>query len=138
MNKTLLDTDIFSEILKEKNMNVRERAKNYRSVFKKYTVSVITVMEIVKGFHKVRREKEICRFLGELSSAEILTMNLRIAELAGRIHADLERTGRTIGRADPIIASIALENDLILTTGNIDHYRRIQILNYPLKLDNWK
>ncbi len=95
-------------------------------------------MEIVKGFHKVRSEEGICRFLREISSAEILTLNLRIAELAGRIYADLERKGQTIGRADPMIASIALENNLVLTTGNTDHYRRIQILNYPLKLDNWK
>ncbi len=119
MDKTLLDTDIFSEILKKRNVNVRERAKSYRSVFGKYTVSVITVVEIVKGFHKIRREDGIRRLLAAMSSAEILA-------------------GQTIGRADPLIAAIVLKNGLVLTTGNTEHYQRIQKLNYPLKLDNWK
>lgn len=138
MDKTLLDTDILSEILKKRNANVTERAKNYHAVFGRYTVSVITVMEIVKGFHKIRREDGIRNFLAAMSSAEILTLNLHSSELAGRIYADLERAGQTIGRADPVIAAIALENGLLLTTGNTEHYRRIQRLNYPLKLDNWK
>lgn len=138
MDKTLLDTDIFSEILKKRNVNVKERAESYHAVFRRYTVSVITVTEIVRGFHKARREDGIQRFLAAMLSAEILTLNLKRSELAGRIYADLEGAGQTIGRADPMIAAIALENDLILTTGNTEHYQRIQRLNYPLKLDNWK
>lgn len=138
MDKTLLDTDIFSEILKKRNENVRERAESYHAVLGKYTVSVITVMEIVRGFHKVRREDGLQRFLVAMSSAEILTLNLNSSELAGRIYADLERAGQTIGRADPMIAAIDLEKNLVLTTGNTEHYQRIQKLNYPLRLDNWK
>ncbi|HEX5732141.1 MAG TPA: hypothetical protein VF131_04830 [Blastocatellia bacterium] len=45
---------------------------------------------------------------------------------------------KPIGWADPIIASIALQNDLTLVTGNTSHYQRIQALGYALKLDNWK
>jgi len=109
MDKTLLDTDIFSEILKKRNVNVRERAKSYRSVFGKYTVSVITVVEIVKGFHKIRREDGIRRLLAAMSSAEILTLDLHSSELAGRIYADSELAGQTIGRADPLIACDCVE-----------------------------
>jgi predicted nucleic acid-binding protein len=95
-------------------------------------------VEVIKGFHKVQREERIKQFLSAISNAEILTLNMENAELAGRIYADLERTGQPIGRADPMIAAIALENDLVLTTGNLRHYQRIQALDYPLKLDNWK
>jgi len=45
---------------------------------------------------------------------------------------------KPIGCADPIIAAIALENNLVLTTGNLRHYQRIEALGYSLKLDNWK
>ncbi len=138
MNKVLLDTDIFSEILKQKNENVLERAKEYRSLFGKYTISMITVMEIVKGFHKVQREERVEQFLSAISTAEVLTLDLQSSELAGRIYADLERTGQPIGRADPMIAAIALRHNLILVTGNLKHYQRIQDLDYDLKLENWK
>ncbi len=138
MDKALLDTDIFSEILKGKNTNVVRNAKKYFAHFGKYTISTITIIEIVKGFHKVQREEKIQEFLKEISTAEILTLNLKNSELAGRIYSDLELKGQPIGRADPMVAAITLEKELVLTTGNIEHYQRIQDLNYNLKLDNWK
>jgi len=138
MDESLLDTDTLSEMLKGKNVNVIQRANDYYAKFGQYTISTITVLEIIKGFHKVQREAHIERFLSAISNTELLTLNLENAELAGRIYADLERTGQTIGRADPMIAAIALENDLVLITGNVRHYQRIQKLGYSLKLDNWK
>ncbi|MBL7178849.1 MAG: PIN domain-containing protein [Desulfobacterales bacterium] len=138
MDKILLDTDIFSEILKQKHEKVVTRAEQYHSYFGYYTITTITILEIIKGFHKVGRENHIARFLSAISGTEILTLNIKSAELAGRIYADLERTGQPIGRADPIIAAIALENNLVLSTGNISHYQRIQSAGYDLILDNWK
>lgn len=138
MNKSLLDTDTLSEIFKEKNAKVKQKANDYLAQFDQYTISIITVMEVIKGFHKVQREEHIQRFLSTISTAEILTLNMKNAELAGRIYADLEKTGKPIGCADPMIGAIALENDLVLTTGNLQHYEYIQDLGYPLKLDNWK
>ena len=73
-----------------------------------------------------------------LSLFESLTLDLSSAEIAGRIFGDLERTGQPIGRADPMIAAIALRHDLTLVTGNTAHYQRIQSLGYRLKLDYWK
>jgi len=138
VNKVLLDTDIFSEILKRKNKKVIENAKTYHANFGKHTISTITVMEIVKGFHKLHRENSLQKFLNALPDVEILTMDLQSSIMAGRIYGDLERTGQPIGRADPMIAAIALQHDLTVVTGNIKHYERIQNLGYDLKLDNWK
>jgi len=118
MNKVLLDTDIFSEIFKWKNPNVIKMAKEYYAKFARYTPSIITVTEIVKGLHKVRRETQIQQFLTEISDAEVLTLDMKSAELTGRIYADLELKGKPIGRSDPMIAAIALRNDLVMVTGN--------------------
>lgn len=138
MDKALLDTDIFSEILKGLDPNVAAKAIAYRAVFGRYTISTITVMEIVKGLHKLQREERIRQFLAGLPTVELLTLDLQSAELAGRIYADLERSGQPIGRADPMIAAIALRHGLTLITGNLSHYQRIQALGWGLKLDNWR
>jgi tRNA(fMet)-specific endonuclease VapC len=138
MEKTLLDTDIFSEILKKKHHQVITLAQQYHAQFERYMVSTITILEVVKGFHKVRREEEIQRLLTELGVAEIMTLTMPSAVLAGRIYADLERTGEPIGRADPMIAAIAIHHNLILATGNTRHYQRIQQAGYALALTNWK
>jgi len=138
MNKTLLDTDIFSEILKGKHVKVISNANDYYKHFNRYTISIITVVEIIKGFHKIQREELIQRFLKAISTVEILTLNIKSAELTGRIYADLERVGQPIGRADPMIAAITLEKNLTLATGNLKHYQRIQNVGYPLKLADWK
>jgi predicted nucleic acid-binding protein len=54
MQKTLLDTDTFSEILKGKNPAVQRNAAAYRTAFGFYTLSVVTVMEMVASL--ARRE----------------------------------------------------------------------------------
>ena len=95
-------------------------------------------MEVVKGLHKVRREEQIEEFLSGLPSIEVLTLDTRSSEIAGRIYGDLERSGQTIGRADPLIAGIALRYGLTLVTGNLDHYRRVRQLDYDLELENWR
>lgn len=95
-------------------------------------------MEVVKGLHKLQQPDRLAQFLSRLSAVEVLNMDTAVAERAGRIYADLERTGQTIGRADPMIAAIALQNGLLLATGNVEHSQRIQTLGYSLRIDNWR
>jgi len=138
VSRRLLDTDIFSEILKGIDPRVVARAQAYKAEFGCYTISTITVMEVVKGLHEVRREKQIEQFLSGLPSIEVLTLDTRSSEIAGRVYADLEKSGQTIGRADPLIAGIALRHGLTLVTGNLNHYRRIRQLDFDLELENWR
>ena len=138
MDKALLDTDILSEVLKAKNRTVVERATAYKAMFGQVTLSAITVMEVVTGFHKQQRVDALQKFLAGLRNSEVLNFDQACAEIAGRIYADLERTGQPVGRADPMIASIAIHHNLVLVTGNTKHYQRIQTLDYPLKLGNWR
>ena len=44
MNRTLLDTDIFSEVLKGRDQKVAVRATTYRKAFFRYSLSTITVV----------------------------------------------------------------------------------------------
>ena len=113
-------------------------ARTYRRSYGRLTLSVITVMEMVKGFQQVQRPQKINDLLTHVGSEDVLELDQPAAELAGRIWGDLERTGQPIGLADPMIAAIALTHGLELVTGNSSHYQRIQQLGYPLTLVNWR
>jgi tRNA(fMet)-specific endonuclease VapC len=138
MHKSMLDTDILSEISKGINPNVARNATSYRNVLGQYTLSVISIMEVVRGFQKKQSLRRLQQFLTALSSEEIISFDEQAAEPAGRIAGDLDRNGQLIGRADPMIAAIAIGHSLEFVTGNTDHYRRIQQLGYPLQLVNWR
>ena len=138
MNKALIDTDLFSEVMKAVNPTVARNAALYRRHHGVLTLSVITMMEVVKGFSKVQNVLRLQAFLTAVVVEEVLSFDLNAATLAGCIIGDLERTGQPIGRADPMIAAIALDLGLDLVTGNTAHYQRIQQFGYPLKLINWR
>ncbi|MGO9468452.1 MAG: type II toxin-antitoxin system VapC family toxin [Isosphaeraceae bacterium] len=138
MNKALIDTDIFSELGKGVNQTVAGNGAAYRAAFGRYTVSVITVMEIVRGFQKKQSPRRLQAFLTNIASEEVLAFDQGAAELAGRIIGELERLGQPIGRADPMIAATALQAGLELVTGNTAHYQRIQQLGHHLVLVNWR
>ena len=133
-------TDILSEILRGRDPAVVANAEAYLSTLGKFTLSVITVAEMVDGFRRQHRDTEIAKLLEKLQTEEheILPLDLANAKLAGSISGDLSNAGRTIGRADPFIAAIAIQTGLPLGTGNTNHFERIQVLGYPLRLDNWR
>ncbi|MBD2683618.1 MULTISPECIES: PIN domain-containing protein [Nostoc] len=138
VEKSLLDTDILSEIIKRVNLRIINKANTYLNQFDKYTISTITVMEIVEGWQKRQQQQRLQEFLTILGSQEILPFDLAEAVLAGKIYADLETTGKRIGYPDCMIAGIAIHHNLTLVTGNLSHYQRIQDLGYSLRLDNWR
>ena len=138
MNKVLLDTATLSEIGKGIDPTVVGNATAYLQVFGQYTTSAISIMEIVRGFQRANRTRRLQTFVGSIAILEILPFDRPAAELAGRIAGELERTGKPIGLADPMIAAIALTHDLELVTGNTAHFQRVQQLGYPLTLANWR
>jgi tRNA(fMet)-specific endonuclease VapC len=138
LNKALLDTDIYSEILKAINPTVAQNAMAYRQAQGILTFSTITVMEVIRGFQRNQSIRRLNAFLAAAAQEEILPFNQPAAELAGKIAGDLERIGHPIGLADPMIAAIALHHGLELVTGNTAHFQYIQQLGYPLILVNWR
>lgn len=138
MNKALLDTDIYSEVLKGIDPIVAGNATVYRGLHGLLTLSVITMMEIVHGYQRVGGMARIQAFRRAIAAEEILPFDADAADLAGRIAGDLDRAGQTIGRCDPMIAAIALKRGLELVTGNTAHYARLMHLGYSLTLCNWR
>jgi tRNA(fMet)-specific endonuclease VapC len=97
LDKALLDTDIFSEIRKRIDLRVLARSGTYLDLFGQYTISVITVLEVVKGWHKLQREDRVQEFLAEIATAEVLGLDRQGAELAGRCRLGTNRTANWFG-----------------------------------------
>jgi tRNA(fMet)-specific endonuclease VapC len=138
VNKALLDTDILSEIIKGIDPTVARNAAAYYQALGQFTLSAVTVLEIVQGFQKKQSFRKLQAFVTSLATEEVIGFDQTDGVLAGRIAGELERTGRSIGTADSMIAAIALEQGLELVTGNTAHFQRIQQLGYPLTLANWR
>jgi tRNA(fMet)-specific endonuclease VapC len=138
VRKSLIDTDILSEIRKGKNPKINSKSITYRAIWTQHIISVITVSEIIKGWRKTNRNDRIQEFLTDLSQLKILPLDQGCAEISGLIQADLETSGKPIGLADVLIAATAIANNLVLVTGNVKHYQKIQVLGYPLVIDNWR
>ncbi|HEX6987465.1 MAG TPA: PIN domain-containing protein, partial [Planctomycetaceae bacterium] len=83
-------------------------------------------------------DHEIPGMISSFSKAEVLPLDLATAELAGRIHGDLDRTGQPIGRIDPLIAATAVRHGLTLATGNVRHFERVRQFGYPLTVEDWR
>ncbi len=138
MNKSLLDTDILSDVGKGVNQTVTRNANTYRQAHGFLTLSVISVMEVIQGYQRVGAANRLQVFRNAIASEEILLFDQDAADLAGQIAGDLDRVGRPIGRCDPMVAAIAIIHSLELVTGNTSHYQRIPQLGYPLTLANWR
>ncbi|CAN5915941.1 hypothetical protein BH23PLA1_BH23PLA1_42190 [soil metagenome] len=115
MNESLLDTDIFSEILKGIDPKVCSNAMTYRQSHGILTISVITVMEIIQGLRKVVgvSTQRIMAMRTSINLEKILSFDPSAADLAGEIAGDLDRVGHPIGRCDPMIAAVALTHGLV-------------------------
>jgi tRNA(fMet)-specific endonuclease VapC len=138
LNRSLLDTDILSEIIKGSDQTVASNATTYRRAYGHYTLSAVSVMEIVRGFQRKQSFRRLQAFLASLASQEVISFDQADGKLAGEIAGDLERTGQTIGSVDPMIAAIAIGHGLELVSGNTDHFERVRQLGYPLTLANWR
>ncbi len=138
MDRVLIDTDIFSEVLKRKDQAVSGQARAHRALHGRFTLSAATVMEIVRGLCRLDAKKQLQRFLDSFDEAEIVPIDQDIAVLAGRIDGALLRRGITIGVNDVLIAATAIELGVTLVTGNTAHYEHVQAAGYPLALDNWR
>ncbi len=84
MDKALLDTDIFSEVLKKRDRAVSGRAREYLAHYGRFTLSAATVMEVVSGLCRLDAHKQLELFLRTLAEADVLHIDDDIAILAGR------------------------------------------------------
>jgi tRNA(fMet)-specific endonuclease VapC len=97
--------------------------------------SAITVAEMLKGAHKSPNPSLFIQRLHDTLQvmSGVLPFDRQAAEVYGKIAADLERQGRTIGFPDLQIAAIARSQNLAVITHNTGHFQRV----LGLRWDDW-
>lgn len=132
IGQAILDTDTLSAILRQ-NPNVLANARQYLAEQKKFTFSIITRYEVLRGLKSKTATAQITAFERFCVSNTILALTDEVVIRAADIYADLRRRGLPIGDADILIAASALVCELPLITNNENHFRRIQ----GLQVLNW-
>ena len=124
----LLDTCTCIALIKEKQSVV----EHIRQVgIDECKVSDITLAELYFSAYKSEREEHFQDVIEIMNLFEQYPI-VYLKEY-GRIRHLLEKNGKRIGDMDMFIAATALEEDLIVVTGNVDHFNRIP----GLKIENW-
>jgi tRNA(fMet)-specific endonuclease VapC len=97
-------------------------------------VSAVALFELWYGVTKSPRVAEnrerLSAFMAKLDG---LPFDDRDAEAAGAIRAELERTGRSIGACDTLMAGQAVRRDMTLVTANVAEFDRVA----GLRWENW-
>ena len=128
----MLDTNTCIFIIK-KNENVLSRLK--KIYFKEICISSITLSELEYGVAKsINYEKNKKALEDFIYNFSILSFDSDAAYEYGKIRADLEKTGSSIGSMDMLIAAHAKSQKLILVTNNTKEFIRVD----GLKIEDWK
>jgi tRNA(fMet)-specific endonuclease VapC len=129
----LLDTCVISDFIKGE-LGTQARLKQTPPT--DIAVSVITVMELRYGLlinpeHAQKVEPAISSFLASIT---IVSFGNAEAEQAAQIRATLKTQGQPIGAYDVLIASTALQHNLLMVTANQREFDRVS----GLQTENWR
>ncbi len=133
MSGYCLDTDVISAAIKPKPLLGLIRRAAAVPADQQFTTA-ITVGELIYGasrrgsYHLVRQVEEVLREI-----ASVLPFDEPAARMYGRLRTTLEQAGKPLAEPDLRIASIALQHELTMVTGNVRHFERVP----GLVIENW-
>jgi len=138
MQRTLLDTDILSEVIKAVDHNVVAKASAYAQEYHFLSFTSASVYEILSGLFRKNAHAQIQRTEAVFAKNEEIAASPEDYRLAAEINGALIQRGTSIGFMDPLIAACAIRRGLAVATGNTDHFAFIQEAGYSLQLENWR
>ncbi len=90
-------------------------------------ISVITYGEVLEGVLYSRMPEHHRAALDEfVALTEILPIDWKVAERFADLRGRLRRQGQLLDNLDLLIASTAMQHDLVLLTRNSSHFARIE------------
>ena len=134
MDACLLDTDMLSEILKQRNPTVALRAAEYLRNFGQFTFSAITRYEISRGHLESGATRQAKRFAAFCQHSVVLPVNDAVLDRAAELWVVARRQGDPHSDADLMIAATSLEHGRMLVTGNTAHFAWMP----GLQLEDWR
>lgn len=128
----LLDTDTCIYITKHKPINVIKKFQQLQ--VGAVAMSVVNYGELYYGSEKSMHAKKAHTALEALiGMIPVLPLPQEAGKHYGRIHAQLEKSGKLIGNNDLWIAAHCLTLDLTLVTNNTREFQRVP----KLRIENW-
>jgi tRNA(fMet)-specific endonuclease VapC len=134
MDLALLDTDMVSEIMKQKNPRVTASAVACLQQHGEFAFSAITRFELLRGLKEKNATAELARFQQFCQQSLILAVSEAIFDRAADRWVAARRGGQPGNDADLIVAATALELQRVLVTGNGRHFAWIP----GLRLEDWR
>lgn len=126
-----LDTNVCIRVLRDRPQSARER---FNQEAEGLCISAVVLTELLHGAAKSARPEhnraEVDRFAARLA---VLPFEAPAADHAADIRATLERKGAMIGGYDLLIAGHARSRGLVLVTGNLPEFRRVD----GLRCEDW-
>ena len=132
MKQAILDTDTVSYFFRGAP-KVVEKVDQYLNEFGFINITVVTYYEVMNGLLYKDAKKQLAGFEEFVQLNSVLPLTLTAANLSAHVFATLRKTGAPIGHNDVLIAGIALDQDMVLVTNNINHFQRVE----GLSIDNW-
>ncbi|RMR11243.1 hypothetical protein ALP90_200210 [Pseudomonas amygdali pv. ulmi] len=131
MLKFLLDTNICIFAMKNKPEHIR---RQFQLHYGQLCISSVVYMELVYGAEKSSRVTENLENLEGFSARlDVIEYDANAAAHTGQIRANLEKSGKTIGAYDLMIAGHARSQGLILVSNNVREFERVS----GLRLEDW-
>ncbi len=116
----LADTNIISELMRPlPDAGVVQWARRVDHAGASFTISAITVDEIIFGLKWRPNASKMVWFTAFLKKAQVLSVNTEIARRAGELRADMARRGTVRQQPDMLIAATAQIHALTLVTRNV-------------------
>lgn len=134
MPPCLLDTDMLSEVLKQKNTTVLQRATAYLQAHQQFTLSAITRYEVTRGLKAKGATRQLQQFVTFCGHSLILPVTDAIFDRAADLWVSGQAAGTPQQDADLLIAATALEHGLKLVTGNTADFSWIA----GLAIEDWR
>jgi tRNA(fMet)-specific endonuclease VapC len=130
--KYMLDTNICVALIRRKPPMLIKRITSHQPG--DVGVSSITLAELVHGVEKsVQAEQNMSALQQFLLPLELADFDQQAALAYGKIRAQLESEGQTIGSMDMLIAAHAISLETILVTNNVKEFHRVK----GLKVEDW-
>jgi tRNA(fMet)-specific endonuclease VapC len=129
-----LDTNVFVELIRERNHLVRRRFWRAEAADEPLAVSLIVLHELFHGAEvhaHPERQRQSVRLL--LQDIDVQPFDEQDMAATALIRARLRRQGSAIGAYDLLIAGQALARDWTVVTANVREFARIE----GLKIIDW-
>jgi tRNA(fMet)-specific endonuclease VapC len=131
LSSYLLDTNIISDLIRNPSGAAARHIEQVDT--KNIFTSIIVASELRYGCAKKASPKLTEKVENLLAIIPVLPLETPADNEYGRIRADLEAAGQTIGMNDLLIAAQAYTLGLTLVTDNLREFSRI----HGLKIESW-